>query len=158
MSGPLSLASQHVIHLYISVCSHSVLSDYFRPHRLQPIRLLPPWNFPGKSTGVGCHFLLHGIFPAQGSNPGLPHCRQILFTIWATRVTYIWNIYVCIWSSMCAQSCPTLYHPVNCSPPGSSVHGISQARILEWVTISSCRGSSWPRDRISIFCVSCIDR
>ena len=34
---------------------------------------------PGKNTGVGCHALLHGIFPTQGSNPGLPHCRQILY-------------------------------------------------------------------------------
>ena len=42
------------------------------------------------------------------------------------------------------QSCPTLYNPMDCSPPGSSVHGISQARILEWVAISSPRGSSQP--------------
>ena len=41
-----------------------------------------------------------------------------------------------------ALSCPTLCNPMNCSPPGSSVHGISQARILEWVAISSTRGSS----------------
>ena len=40
------------------------------------------------------------------------------------------------------QSCPTLCNPVDCSPPGSSVHGILQARILEWVAISSSRGSS----------------
>ena len=38
-----------------------------------------PWDFPGKSTGVGCHFLLQGIFPTQGSNPGLLHCRQTLY-------------------------------------------------------------------------------
>ena len=37
-----------------------------------------PWDFPGKSTGVGCHFLFQGIFLTQGSNPGLPHCRQML--------------------------------------------------------------------------------
>ena len=37
-----------------------------------------PWDFQGKDTGVGCHFLLQGIFPTQGSNPGLLHCRQIL--------------------------------------------------------------------------------
>ena len=36
---------------------------------------------PGKNTGVGCHFLLQGIFPTQGSNPGLPHCRQILYRL-----------------------------------------------------------------------------
>jgi len=38
-----------------------------------------PWDFPGNSTGVDCHFLLQGIFPTQGSNPGLPHCRQMLY-------------------------------------------------------------------------------
>ena len=43
-----------------------------------PARLLRPWNFPGKNTGVGCHFLLQGIFPTQGLNPGLPLCRQTL--------------------------------------------------------------------------------
>ena len=39
----------------------------------------PSMDFPDKSTGVGCHFLLQGIFPTQGSNPGLPHCRQTLY-------------------------------------------------------------------------------
>ena len=43
-----------------------------------------PWNSPGKNTGVGSHVLLQGIFLIQGSNPGLLHCRQILY-IWATR-------------------------------------------------------------------------
>ena len=45
------------------------------------------------------------------------------------------------------QLCPTLRNPMNCSPPGSYVYGILQARILEWVAIPSSRGSSWPRDR-----------
>ena len=48
------------------------------------------------------------------------------------------------------QSCPTLWDPVDCSPPGSSVHGILQAGILEWVAISSSRGSSWPKDQDSL--------
>ena len=48
--------------------------------------------------------------------------------------------------------------PMDCSPPGSSVHGILQARILEWVAISFSRGSSQPKDRICISCVSCIGR
>ena len=43
---------------------------------------------------------------------------------------------------VCIQSCPTLGDPMDCSPPGSSVHGIFPARILEWVAISSSRGSS----------------
>ena len=54
------------------------MSDSWQPHGLQPTRLLHPWDSPGKSTGVGSHFLLQGIFPTWGSNPGLPHCRQML--------------------------------------------------------------------------------
>ena len=59
--------------------SRSVVSDSSRPHGLWPTRLLHSWDSPGKSTGVGCHFLLQGIFPTQGLNPGLPHCRQTLY-------------------------------------------------------------------------------
>ena len=43
--------------------------------------LLRPWDFPGKSTRVGCHFLFQGIFPTQGSNPGLRHCKQMLYSL-----------------------------------------------------------------------------
>ena len=46
--------------------SRSVMSNSSRPHGLQPTRLLGPWDFPGKSTGVGCHVILQGIFPTQG--------------------------------------------------------------------------------------------
>ena len=46
-----------------------------------PARLLYPWDFPGKITGVGCHFLLQGIFPTQGLNLGLLHCRQTLYRL-----------------------------------------------------------------------------
>ncbi|XDC86430.1 hypothetical protein R6Z07F_017603 [Ovis aries] len=48
------------------------------------------------------------------------------------------------------QSCPTLCDPVDCSPPGSSLHGILRARILEWVAISFSRGSSRPRDQTRV--------
>ena len=54
---------------------------------------------------------------------------------------------------MCAQLCPTLFNTKDCGPPGSSVQGISQARILEWVAISFSRGSSQPRDQTCISCV-----
>ena len=57
----------------------SVMSDSLRPCGLSPTRLLRPWDSPGKNTGVGCHFLLQGIFLTQGSNPGLLHCRQMLW-------------------------------------------------------------------------------
>ena len=61
--------------------SCSVVPDSLWPHGLQPTRLLCPWDFPGKDTEVGCHFLLQGIFPTQGPNPGLLHCRQILYQL-----------------------------------------------------------------------------
>ena len=49
-----------------------------------------------------------------------------------------------------AQSCPTLFDPMDCSLPGSSVHGIFQAIVLEWIAISVSRGSSQPRDRTRV--------
>ena len=56
--------------------SRSVISNSLWPHGLYS-----PWNSPAQSTGVGILFLLQGIFPTQGSNPGLPHCRQILYQL-----------------------------------------------------------------------------
>ena len=57
-----------------------------------------------------------------------------------------------------AWSCPALCDPMDCSPPGSSVRGILQARRLEWVAISSSRGSSRPRDGTHVSCIFCIGR
>ena len=59
--------------------SCSVVSDSLQPHGLQPARFLCPWNSSGANSGVGSCSLLRGIFPTQGSNPGLLHCRQILY-------------------------------------------------------------------------------
>ena len=59
---------------------------------------------------------------------------------------------------MHAQSCPILYDSKGCSPPDSSVHGILQARILEWAAISSSRESSQPRDQTQVSCISCTGR
>ena len=56
--------------------SCSVMSDLLPPHGLHS-----PWNSPGQNTGVGSHSLRQQIFPTQGSNPGLPHCRQILYQL-----------------------------------------------------------------------------
>ena len=56
--------------------SHSVVSDYLRPHGLYS-----PWHSPGQNTAVGSPPPLPGILPTQGSNPGLPHCRQILLQL-----------------------------------------------------------------------------
>ena len=59
--------------------SGTVMSDSLHFHGLQPVRLLWPWNSPGKSIGVGCHFLLQAMFPTQGLKLSLLHCRQILY-------------------------------------------------------------------------------
>jgi len=68
------------------------------------MRLPRPWDFPGKNTGVGCHFLLQ--------------CKKVKS------------------ESEVAESCPTLSDPMDCGPPGSSVYGIFQARVLEWGAIA----------------------
>ena len=80
------------------------MSDSVGPHRRQATRLPSPWDFPGKNTGVGCHFLLQ--------------CMKVKS------------------ESEVAQSCPILSEPVDCSLPGSSTHGIFQARVLEWGAIA----------------------
>ena len=60
----------------------------------------------------------------------------------------------CGGGGLVAKSCLTLRNPMNCSPSGSSVHGISQAKILEWVAISSSRGSSQSRDQTQVSCIA----
>ena len=65
--------------LKVKVKSLSRVQLFATPWAVACTRLLRPWDFLGKSTGGGCHFLLQGIFPTQGSNPGLPHCRQTLY-------------------------------------------------------------------------------
>ena len=77
-----------------------------RPHWLQPTRLPRPWDSPGKNTGVGCHFLLQCMKGKSKSE------------------------------SEVVQSCPTLFDPMDCSLPGSSITGILQARALEWGAIA----------------------
>ena len=133
------------------------MSDSLQPHRLQPARLLCPWDFLGNSTGVDCHFLLQGIFPTQGSNLGLLHCRQVLYHLshqgspkltWECLRGSISGFCILLHLLMCfhvcvlvAQSCLSLCNPMDCSPSGCSIHGILQARILEWVAIPFSRGS-----------------
>ena len=75
------------------------------------------------------------------------------FCNWGEKLHQLWLQHWCVCSV--AQLCPTLCDPIGCSLLGSSVHGILQARILEWVATSSFRRSSWPRDWT---CVSCFGR
>ena len=65
---------------------------------------------------------------------------------------------MCVRACSVAQPCPTLCDLTDCSPPGSPLHGISQARILEWVAISSSKGYSRPRDWTRVSCTSCTGR
>ena len=66
-------------HTLFTWFSRSVVSGSLLPHGLSLTRLFCPWYFPGKNTGVGCHFLLQGIFPPQGSNLSLLHWQVILY-------------------------------------------------------------------------------
>ena len=93
-------------------CIASVVSDSVRPHRRQPTRLLCPWDSLGKNTGVACHFLLQCMKVKSESEVG-----QVVYL----KVT---------------QSCPTPSDPMDCSLPGSSIHGIFQARVVEWGAIA----------------------
>ena len=83
--------------------------------------------------------------------------QQSYLQIWGFFVfisVYVWGCFVELCSF--AQSCPTLCDPMDIGRPGSNVHEIFQARIMEWVTISFSRVSSQPRNRTSVSCVSCI--
>ena len=73
-----------------------------------------------------------------------------------TSVHLNFNLYMLCAHAQSLQLCPTLCNPMHSSPPGSSVFGILQARILEWVAMPSSWGSSWPKDRTCISCISCI--
>ena len=72
--------------MYVKVKLLSRARLFATPWTVACTKLLRPWDIPGKSTGVGCHFLLQGIFPTQGLNPGLPHYRQTLY-----RLSHHWG-------------------------------------------------------------------
>ena len=115
--------------------SRSVPSDSLWPHGLYS-----PWNSPGQNTGVGSRSLLQGIFPTQGLNPGLPRCRQILYQLSHQGSNKRkWK-----WSRSVVSDSATLWTVAHQASPSM---GFSQARVLEWVSISFSSGSSQPRDR-----------
>ena len=83
--------------------------------------------------------------------PSLLNQTVLRFFCVCVCVISTWCVCVCV---LVAQSCPTLCDPVDCNLPGSSVHEIFQARILEWVAISFSKGSSQPRDRTRVSCTA----
>ena len=99
-----------------------------------------------------------GMEPTSPVSPALP---GRFFTTSATSLinkcllnAYWFQALVCV----CTQSCLTLYDPMDYSPPGYSAQGTFQARILEWIAISSSSGFSWPRAPTHLSCGSCIGR
>ena len=99
------------------------------------------------------------------SNQGKVHTDIHMHTVQRVESTKVFMVFsrgVCVCVCTCAcrhargQMCPTLCDAMDCSLPGSSVHGILLARILEWVSIPSSRGSSWPRDLTLVSYVSWI--
>ena len=88
------------------------------------------------SPEIICEFL-------KTHNEILPNPSPV--TVENSRYTYRTHMYVLI-----AQLCPTFCDPMDCSPPGSFIHAISQTRILEWVAIPFSRGSSRPRDQTQV--------
>ena len=117
-----------------------------------------------KQTLENCVVILENsaIVPAGGCVPSQSWRAICTLWVWGLRdalyTIIIVSLYVCVCA--CAkslQSCLTLCDLVDCSPPFSSVHGILQARILEWVAMLSSRGSSQPRDRTWVSYVPCTD-
>ena len=116
---------------------------WFLPRLLSPPRRQPPPHWPS-----------HGLFSVCVHSWGLSGC--IISSLYKTiiliglRPTSMALFYL---SAELLQSCLTLCKPMDCSPPGSSVHGILQARILEWVAMSFSRGSSQPRNQNFFSCI-----
>ena len=105
-----------------------------------------PWRRQRLPTPVFWPGEFHGLYSPWGGKESDMTERLSL--------SHIYNGILCV----CAQLCLTLCNPKDCSPPGSSVHGIFQARILEQLAISSFRGSSQSRDQIHVSCISYIGR
>ena len=114
-------------------------------------RILCLYDSPGILEWV--LFLPPDDLPDAGIEPASPEAPASAGRFFITRAT--WETLVCAKS---LQSYLTLCNPMDCHPPGSSVHSILQASILEWVALTSSKGSSWPNDWNHFSDVSCISR
>ena len=81
-----------VIYMKSKNVSHSVVCGSLQAHGLWPVRLLYPWDSPGKYIGVDCHVFLQVIFLTQKSNPGFLHCRQVLYCL-SHQASPAWFMY-----------------------------------------------------------------
>ena len=137
------------------------------PEVTQLINVRPTWVDGGRLDWDLWCWMKNGVIVVAGVSLHLSLLPDQLLSSWivkhfCSQMSRAMCVCVRAWVHVHAQLCPTLCNPMDCSPPGSYVHGTSQARILEWVAISFLRGSSQPRDRtrigILISCVSCIGR
>ena len=109
-----------------------------------------PGDLPNPGVEPGSPALQADALPSQP--PGKPIWTKTNFSSPPSPQGYFGRMKVKV-DVLVASWCPTLCDPKNCSPPGSSVHGILQARILEWVAIPFSRGSSLPRDWTWVSCI-----
>ena len=117
---------------------------------------------PGEDGILPCLFIASGSFASFGFPclvetwpSSLSPCSQGILPIRVSSLcVQISPLYEDTQYMLDAQSCPTLCKPIDCRPPGSFVHGIHQARILEWMAIPCSRESSWSRDRTWISCIA----
>ena len=109
-------------------------------------RILTPVFWPGELHGR----LVHGVLKSQ------TWLSDFTFTLLSSRINI--DVEHTCTQAKSLQSCPTLCDTMDCSLPGSSVHGILQARILKWVAMPAFRASSQPRDQTHVSYVSCISR
>ena len=121
------------------------LCPTLQPHGLQLDRFLCPWNSPGKNAGVGGHSLLQGIFPTQGLNPHILHCRQILYHLSHQGSFHLVEL------KYTREIVGWLKSVSGAGLKASEMR--SSGLLLEWVAGPSSRGSSPSRDRklISFF-------
>ena len=112
----------------------------------EPTRLLCPWDFPRQEHWNGLPSPPPGDLPDPGTEPVTPASPALTGRFFTAEPPGSPQLGL----SKAAQSCPTLCDPTDCSPPGSSVRGIFQARVLEWVAISFSRGSSQSRDQTQV--------
>jgi len=128
--------------------SRSVLSDSLPPHAQYS-----PWTSPGQNTGMGSHCLFQGIFPTQGSNIGLLHCRQILYQL-SLQGSQILEWVAYPFSRRSSQ--PRNWTRVSCIAGRffTSWANKGNPRILEWVAYPFSSGSSRPRNWTGVSCIA----
>ena len=138
------------INVIAGMLSPSVMSDSLRPHRLKPFRLLCPWDFPGQEYWSGLPFPPPGDLSDPEIEPesAALQAHSLLLSRWRSSFEKIGRKGLDHQPkvskagkeeeerSEVTQLCLTLCDPMDCSLPGFSVHGIFQARVLEWGAIS----------------------